>query len=183
VRHEGVVEQGELAEQEGFGARSGGDLRARGADGGERLGIGEEGAAGQLCRGAARVGGERRLGVRFPPRLGELELERAEAGFDVGDELGRREGPAGFGGRAVGVGRGDDGRVTGDRLVDHHPSKAIAASPTRRLSCGAGGAAPLDLLRRRRERGWACLGRMVTGAGSRSRPSGVGQSALRRRAA
>ena len=86
VRHEGVVQDVELtAQQRVVGRRR---RVARLAHGGEPERIGEELAAGELGRGAAFVGRRRRLGVRLPPRLGQLDLERAQLRFEVGDELG-----------------------------------------------------------------------------------------------
>ena len=83
--HEGVVEDVEPPAEERVGAGCGGV--SRGADLGEQLRVGEQGAAGELGVDAAPVGLGRRLGVRLPPRLGQLELERPQASLDRFDEL------------------------------------------------------------------------------------------------
>ena len=181
VGHERVVEHVELASEQGIGGGIAGEVVARGAHRGEGVGVGEEGAPGELGRGAADVGCRRRLGVRLPPRLGQLDLERSELGFDAGDEVSGRRGHGGIlrrrgvgsggddaawpaGGAASTiegagalrrVGGGEDGAgVAGERLVDH-----LALERDRGLAAGDGivvgreqAPGPVELLGRRGER-------------------------------
>ena len=179
VGHERVVQHVELAAEQRIGGGIAGEVVAGGADRGEGVGVGEERAAGELGRGAAVVGRRRRPGVRLPPRLGELDLERAEPRFDVGDEVGGRRGHGGIletsrrrirrrrrgaaGGRSGmdhrrgrersgGCGGGEDGAgVAGEGLVDH-----LALEGDRGLAAGHGivvggeqAPGPVELLGRR----------------------------------
>ncbi len=86
VGHEGVVQHVELATEQRIVVAI--DVLTRGADRGEQARVGEQLAASELGRGAAFVGRGRRLRVRLPPRFTQLPLERPQARFDVGDELG-----------------------------------------------------------------------------------------------
>ena len=123
VGHERVVEQVELAAQQRIGARRRWRLARR--RGSRRTGPASARSALRASSAAVRrssASGDD-SGVRLPPRLGELELERPEARLDVGDELGGGRAPCAGSLRSPDahvVGGGEDGPgVTGERFVDH----------------------------------------------------------------
>ena len=84
MRGEGVVQNDDLSGKERIGRQIG----SGGGERGEGISIGVGITQGELGRGPTLLGVRRRIGVAVPPGPADRDLQRSDAGFEVGDECG-----------------------------------------------------------------------------------------------